>query len=68
MLRPYRAYRANQIVTVMPGVADMLQRSGYAVQHKADPLLEFAIAPEPTGLETAVAPVAKARRPRRRKT
>lgn len=67
MLRPYRAYRPNQIVTVTPGLADMLQRSGYAVRHKAAPAMEFAVAPEPAGLEVAVDPVATAKRPRRRK-
>lgn len=67
MLRPYRAYRTNQIVTVTPGLADMLQRAGYAVPHKAAPRLEFAVAPEPADLEVAVDPVATAKRPRRRK-
>lgn len=67
MLRPYRAYRTNQVVTVTPGLADMLERAGYAVRHKAAPTMEFAVAPEPANLELAVDPVATAKRPRRRK-
>lgn len=67
MLRPYRAYRTNQVVTVTAGLARTLELSGYAVRHKEGPRLEFAVAPEPVGLEVAVATGATARRPRRRK-
>ena len=68
MLRPYRAYRTNQVVTVTAGLARTLELSGYAVRHKEGPRLEFAVAPEPDGIEVAVAPAGMAKRPRRRKT
>lgn len=63
-LRPYQGYKAGQIVTVAKGVARSLVLFGKAapVEQLA---VETAVAPQPSLLEVAVAPVGKA--PRRRR-
>ena len=65
MLRPYMAYKAGQIVPVTGGLARTLELQRYAVRHVDDPVIAFAILPEPAALERAEAPVAKARRRKR---
>jgi len=66
-MRPFRAYKLGQIVTVTKGVARSLQLSRLA-QPFIQPQLELAVAPEPFAIETALAPVAKAPRRRRAAT
>lgn len=66
-LRSYRAYRTGQIVQVTGGLARTLELQKYAVRYTEPPQLQFADAPEPAGLEVAVAPEAKAKRGRRRR-
>ena len=63
-LRPYQGYKAGQVVTVAKGVARSLVIFGKAapVEQLA---VETAVAPQPSLLEVAVAPVGKA--PRRRR-
>lgn len=65
--RPYRAYKAGQVVTVTKGVARSLHVFGKADIVPETPIIETATAAEPEGLELAVAPVVKARRGRRKK-
>ena len=64
-LRPFRAYKIGQVVTVTKGVARSLHLSRRA-EPVVEPQLEFAVAPEPV-VERAVQPVAKAQRRRRAK-
>lgn len=64
-LRPFRAYKPGQVVTVTKGVARSLQLARRA-EPLVEPQLELAVAPEPA-VERAVAPVAKAPRRRRAK-
>ena len=64
-LRPFRAYKPGQVVTVTKGVARSLQLARRA-EPLVEPQLELAVAPEPV-VEHAVAPVAKAPRRRRAK-
>ena len=66
-LRAYQAYKPGQVVTVAKGVARSLVLFGRAEPVK-QLLVETAVAPQPALLETAVAPVAKARRRRRAKS
>jgi len=65
--RPYRAYKAGQVVTVTKGLARSLQVFGKADIVPDSPMIETATAPEPEGLERAISPVAKAKRGRRKK-
>lgn len=67
MLRSWMRYRTGQVVSVTNGLARTLELQGYARRVKEQPQLQFATAPEPAGLERAEAPVAQARRGRRRK-
>ncbi len=64
--RPYMAYKAGQVATVTKGVAHSLARFGKA-ELVCEPQMEFATAPEPAGLELAIAPAAKAAKRGRRK-
>ncbi len=64
--RPYMAYKAGQIATVTKGVARSLEIFGRA-ELVREPQMEFATAPEPAGLEVAIAPAAKAAKRGRRK-
>lgn len=65
MLRSYGRYRAGQIVPVTGGLARTLELQRYAVRVVPEPVLEFATAPEPEGLERTEPPVVKARRRKR---
>jgi len=65
MLRPYGAYKAGQIVPVTGGLARTLELQRYAVRVIAEPVLEFATAPQPAGIERTEPPVVKARRRKR---
>lgn len=65
MLRSYGRYRAGQIVPVTGGLARTLELQRYAVRVVAEPVLEFATAPEPQGLERTEPPAVKARRRKR---
>lgn len=65
MLRPYGAYKAGQTVPVTGGLARTLELQRYATRVVAEPVLEFATAPEPAGSERTEPPVAKARRRKR---
>ena len=65
MIRSYGRYRAGQIVPVTGGLARTLELQRYAVRVTPEPVLEFATAPEPEGLERTEPPVVKARRKRR---
>ncbi len=64
--RPFQGYKGGQVVRVPRGQARSLELFGRA-DIVREPQFEFAVAPEPAGVEVAVAPVAKAKRPRRRK-
>lgn len=64
-LRPFRAYKPGQVVTVTKGLARSLQMARRA-EAFVQPQLELAVAPEPL-VEQAVAPAAKAPRRRRAK-
>lgn len=63
-LRPYQGYKAGQVVTVAKGVARSLVLFGKAAPVE-QLVVETAVAPQPSLLEVAVAPAAKA--PRRRR-
>lgn len=63
-LRPYQGYKAGQVVTVAKGVARSLVLFGKA-EVLEQLVVETAVAPQPSLLEVAVAPAAKA--PRRRR-
>lgn len=65
MLRSYGRYRTGQIVPVTGGLARTLELQRYAVRVVPEPVLEFATAPEPEGLERTEPPVVKARRRKR---
>lgn len=65
MLRSYGRYRPGQIVPVTGGLARTLELQRYAVRVVPEPVLEFATAPEPDGLERTEPPVVKARRRKR---
>ncbi|MGA1110010.1 MAG: hypothetical protein ACO3VO_00280 [Ilumatobacteraceae bacterium] len=64
--RPYKAYKTDRVYTFAKGVARSLELYGKADVVR-DPVIEFATAPEPDSVETAVAPIAKAKRGRRKK-
>ena len=65
--RPYQAYRTGQVVEVTRGLARTLVLNGRA-DMADEPQLRMAVAPEPAGLETAVAePVVPKKRGRPRK-
>jgi hypothetical protein len=64
--RPYKAYKTGQLYTFSKGVARSLELYGKA-DIVREPVMEFATAPEPDPVETAVAPIANARRGRRKK-
>lgn len=66
-LRPYQSYKTGQVVPVTGGLARTLELQKYAVRHTEPLRLEFADAPEPAGIEVAVAPEAKGKRGRRRR-
>lgn len=53
--RPYQAYKTGQVVEVTKGAARTLVLFGRA-DIVEEPLLRMAVAPEPEGLEVAVAP------------
>lgn len=65
MLRSYGAYKAGQIVQVTGGLARTLELQRYAVRVVEEPVLQFATAPEPAGIERTEPPVVKARRRKR---
>jgi len=65
MLRSYGRYRTGQIVLVTGGLARTLELQRYAVRVASEPMLEFATAAEPDGLERTEPPVVKARRRKR---
>lgn len=65
-VRPYKSYKVGQIVSVSQGVAKSLESMRLAELIELQ--LELAVSPEPVGLETALAPVAKAPRRRRAAT
>jgi hypothetical protein len=65
-VRPYQAYRKGQEITLPKGVARSMILSGIATEVHEQPMLEFAVAPEPVA-EQAIAPVAKAARRRKKK-
>lgn len=65
--RPYQGYKAGQVVHVTRGLARTLVLYGRA-DMADDPQLQMAVAPEPVGLEVAVAdPVVPKKRGRPRK-
>lgn len=65
MLRSYGRYKPGQVVPVTGGLARTLELQRYAVRVTDEPQLQFAIAPEPEGLERTEPPAIKARRRRR---
>jgi hypothetical protein len=64
--RPYQAYKTGRVYTFSKGVARSLEMFGKA-DIVREPVIEFATAPEPDPVEAAVAPIAKAKRGRRKK-
>lgn len=66
-LRPYKSYKLGQVVSVSQGVAKSLESMRLA-ESFIELQLELAVSPKPVGLETALAPVAKAPRRRRAAT
>jgi hypothetical protein len=62
--RAYRGYKAGAVVSMPKGVARSLEIFGFATR-ETQAEIEVAVAPEPAGLERAVAPVVKARRRRK---
>ena len=64
--RPYQAYRKGQEITLPKGVARSMILSGIATEVREEPMLEFAVAPEPEA-ELAITPTAKAARRRKKR-
>lgn len=64
--RSHRGYKAGQVVPFAKGPARSLEMFGLA-EILREPQLELAVAPEPAGIEHAVAPVAKVKRTRKRR-
>ena len=62
--RAYGGYKAGTVMAFPKGVARSLEIYGFAVREEQT-VIETAMAPEPVGLERAVAPVVKARRRRK---
>jgi hypothetical protein len=64
--RPYQSYRKGQEITLPKGVARSMVLSGIATEVREEPMLEFAVAPEPE-TEQAITSIAKAARRRKKK-
>ena len=62
MLRSYMRYRVGQIVSVTGGLARSLELGKYAERLADEPVLEFATAPEPAGMERTEAPISRRKR------